>query len=469
VLIRRAEVGGRRCDVRVAGGRVTQVAARLARERGEPVVDARSGALLPGLADHHLHLLAMAAAARSADCSPRAVGDASGLAAALRQAVPDGQGWIRGVGLDERVAGPLDRDRLDALVPELALPVRLQHRSGALWILNSAAVGRLRLDDGAGIEGAERDERGRATGRLWRADRALRAALGSEPPDLAGTGAMLAAAGVTAVTDATPELGEHAVRLLSDARAAGALPQRVQLLGAPAGPLPGGLTAGPAKLLQPEHEPPDFAGLLAAIRDHHRTGRPVAVHCVTREAMVLTVAALGEAGVLPGDRIEHAALVPPELAARLAGVAVVTQPGFLADRGSAYRQALAPRELGDLYRYGSLLRAGIRVAPSSDAPFGPADPWLVLRAARDRCADDGQVIGAGERVSVRTALAGMLSPLRRPGGAPRRVRPGSAADLCLLHVPLAAALAEPDARAVRLVMIGGRRVAGEDGPGGAPC
>jgi predicted amidohydrolase YtcJ len=455
--------------VRVAGGHVTQVAGVLAGERGEAVVDARSGALLPGLADHHLHLLAMAAAARSADCSPRAVGDASGLAAVLRQAVLDAQGWVRGVGLDERVAGPLDRDRLDALVPGLAVPVRLQHRSGALWILNSAAIDRLRLDDGTDLAGAERDAQGRATGRLWRADRALREALGSDPPDLAGTGAMLAAAGVTAVTDATPDLGESAVRLLADAHADGSLPQRLQLMGAPAGPLPGGLTAGPAKLLLPEHEPPDYRRLLAAVRDHHAAGRAVAVHCLTREALVLTVAALEEAGVLAGDRIEHAALVPSELISRLAGVAVVTQPGFLADRGSAYGQTLALDELGDLYRYGSLLRAGIRVAPSSDAPFGPADPWRVLRAARDRCADDGRVMAAGERVSVRAALAGMLSPLLEPGGPPRRVRAGSPADVCLLHVPLAAALAEPDAGLVRLVLIGGRRVAGEDVPGGAEC
>ncbi|WP_229758442.1 hypothetical protein [Peterkaempfera bronchialis] len=53
--------------------------------------------------------------------------------------------WVRGVGYHESVAGPLDRDRLDALVAHR--PVRVQHRSGALWILNSAGAALLGLDD----------------------------------------------------------------------------------------------------------------------------------------------------------------------------------------------------------------------------------------------------------------------------------------------------------------------------------
>ena len=65
------------------------------------MVDAAGGALLPGLHDHHVHLMAMAAARDSVD-----VGTA-GLAA-LRTA--PGDDWVRAVGYHESIAGPLDRD-----------------------------------------------------------------------------------------------------------------------------------------------------------------------------------------------------------------------------------------------------------------------------------------------------------------------------------------------------------------------
>ena len=62
----RVDVDGACTDVRIAGGRVHQVGNSLPRA-GTRVVDAGGGALLPGLHDHHLHLLAMAARDRSLD------------------------------------------------------------------------------------------------------------------------------------------------------------------------------------------------------------------------------------------------------------------------------------------------------------------------------------------------------------------------------------------------------------------
>jgi predicted amidohydrolase YtcJ len=163
------------------------------------------------------------------------------------------------------------------------------------------------------------------------------------------------------------------------------------------------------------------------------------VHCVTREALVLLVAALREAGARPGDRIEHAALVPADLVPDLArlGVRVVTQPGFLADRGDGFLRDVDPRDRDDLYRCGSLLRAGIGVALSSDAPYGPLDPWAVIDAAVARRTASGQVAGPGEAITFARALDAYLAPLGDPGGPPRRVRPGLPADLVVLRAPLA--------------------------------
>ena len=143
---------------------------------------------------------------------------------------------------------------------------------------------------------------------------------------------------------------------------------------------------------------------------------------------MLLLAALGEAGARPGDRIEHAALIPPELVPELArlGVRVVTQPGFLADRGDDFLRDVPPADHPDLYRCATLLRGGVPVALSSDAPFGPLDPWAVIAAAAGRRTASGQVAGPGERITFTRALDAYLAPPGDPGGPPRRVGPGPA-------------------------------------------
>ena len=207
------------------------------------------------------------------------------------------------------------------------------------------------------------------------------------------------------------------------------------LLGAPlAGELPAGLRLGPYKILLHDHDLPGTDELTARIAAAHSAGRAVAVHCVTRESLLLTVACLLTTGVRAGDRIEHGAIVPPELYELLlsAGLPVVTQPAFVADRGDDYLREVDPADLPCLYPYRSLLAAGIEVAPSSDAPFGELDPWRVLAAAAARRTETGQLIGPEEVVAPEVSLAGYLSSPLDPGGPPRHVLPGAPADLCLL-------------------------------------
>src|ERR671916_1771459 len=86
LVFRDVDVDGRRVDVRVVGGRVAGVGPGLAPAPGTAVVDGGGGALLPGLHDHHLHLLAAAAARRSVAAGPPAVRDPAALAASLRAA-----------------------------------------------------------------------------------------------------------------------------------------------------------------------------------------------------------------------------------------------------------------------------------------------------------------------------------------------------------------------------------------------
>jgi predicted amidohydrolase YtcJ len=351
-----------------------------------------------------------------------------------------GTGWVRGVGW----SGHGDRHDLDRVAPDR--PVRVQHRSGALWTVNSVGVRELELDS-VDHPGVERDAGGRPTGRLWRMDAWLGQRLGRELPDLESLGRSLAGLGITGVADASPDLDRATCELLR-----GGVPQHLLLLGDPDGD-------GPFKLVLPDHDLPPLGDLVARLRELRP--RPVAVHCVSREALVLLLAAWEEVGRVPVDRVEHAALVPPELAGTL-GAAVVTQPGFVLARGDGYLRDVAARDHPDLYRYASLLRAGVAVVPSSDAPYGPVDPWCVLRAARDRRTRSGRDLGAAEAVSTAQALAGMLKPLDALSAPPRRVVAGATADLVLLHTSLEEGLAAPDAALVRTTWIRGERVHGHD-------
>lgn len=448
MLIRDAEVGDQRVDVRCHAGRIVEVAPGLAAAPGERVLDAGGGALLRGLHDHHLHLQALAAARRSIPCGPPSVEDRDALAAALRAARPE-QGWLRGTGYFESVAGPLDRDALDALRSDV--PLRIQHRSGSMWLLNSRAVEALDLER-APAAAVERDPQGRPTGRLFRADGWLRKRLpGAAPPPLDDVGALLAGLGLTAVTDASPGNDAATLEGLRAAQAEGALPLHVEAMGRlslPDAEVPSEtsgprLRVGAHKILLDEPALPDLDALVERIRAAHEAARPVAVHCVTRIELHFALAAFEAAHAIPGDRIEHASVAPPESleTIRRLGLRVVTQPNFVAERGDAYRRQVAPRDRPHLYRVASWRTAGVPVAGGTDAPFGDPDPWKAMRAAVDRTSRDGHVLGPGERVTPEQALALFQSDafgssvIPSRAAHPKPVTVGEPADLCLLGVP----------------------------------
>lgn len=449
LLIRNCEVDGiARADVRVRTGRVVDVAPSLPSD-GDHAIDAAGGALIPGLHDHHLHLFALAADLRSVPCGPDDLRDSDGLAAALRAAAAHGP--VRGTRYFESVAGPLDRDVLDRCVADV--PVRVQHRSGAAWFLNSAALAATGLLD-SDHPAVERAGDGRATGRIVRGDHLLRNIDGVRPR-LAYVGRLLASYGVTGVTDATPRLDVDSVTALHAAQDSGALPQRMLLLGAP---LEAAATRGvPWKILVDEATDLDPAALLDEIHAAHAVDRPVALHCTSRAETVLAFDVLRRSGPVRGDRLEHAGVLPVEVDSDLAkaGVTVVTQPHFIAERGDDYLAEVDAADHELLYRCGSLIDARVPVAAGTDAPFGRPDPWAVIAAATARRTSRGVVVSARERVSPRRALDLFLGPPLAPGGTPRRIKPGLVADLCLLKAPLDDVLAEPSAECVAATIIDG--------------
>ncbi len=484
LLITDTEVRGRRTSVLITDGKVAAIDDRPDLPAGTERLAAHGGALLPGLHDHHLHLRATAAALRSVRVGPPEVTDAEGFRRVLGHEARrvGAAGWVRAVGYHESVAGSPDRDTLDAVTGNV--PTRVQHRSGSLWILNSAGLGAAGLDHVV-HPGVERDAEGRPTGRIWRGDRLLRPLSRVDHSALAAVSADAAAYGVTGLTEATPAHSAEELADLAAARAAGAIVQRLHLM-APAGTPPlhaDGVTLGPTKIILDDDALPTLDQLVAMVGHAHASSRPVAFHCVTEVQAVLALTALTAASDLTsasdltaatalggdaprgpdpgpgGDRIEHASLFPPGLDALAvaAGVTVVTQPHFVAERGDEYLASLTASELDHLYRVASLRGAGVPLAAGSDAPFGTLDPWSGIRAAVRRQTRSGRVLGDAERLSPRQALELYLGSAERPG-RPRAVRVGSVADLCLLAVPLAQALDDPTSEMVAATLVGGRLV-----------
>jgi predicted amidohydrolase YtcJ len=256
------------------------------------VIDAAGGVAVPAFHDAHLHLLSYARTHTRLDC--RAVNSLAALSGRLvahARALPPGA-WVRAWGYDEarlREGRHPDRHDLDAAVPDR--PVRLQHRSLHLDVLNTAALRALGLLDGPAPL-VERDAAtGAPTGRLYHAAALLRERL-PRPTEAELATAVRAATnrllawGVTSVQDASHTNGPAEWALFARLAARGALGVRVFVMpGAgrwPGGllPLPGGegqgkgasiqdptlaaVTLTRAQMIRGRGRPPGSAGVLPA-------------------------------------------------------------------------------------------------------------------------------------------------------------------------------------------------------------
>jgi predicted amidohydrolase YtcJ len=412
ILIVGSEVEGHGLvDVQIRGERIARIGHDIRRGDEDTIIDADGGALLPGLHDHHIHLLAVAASRQSVWCGPPSVRDQATLAAVLRRAAAliGPASWLRGIGYHESVAGALDRRLLDTMVDDR--PVRVQHRSGQLWVFNTMGSNRTGLPD--------------ASGHLWHGDARLRTPGELDRVDVAPVGELLASYGVTGVTDATVTNGPAEAGFLRDS-----LPQSVMVMGDDR------LDVGPRKVVLHDDRLPPLSKFVGLIVDSHRRGRAVAVHSVTRGSLLYSLAGFEDAGAEPGDRIEHGSVIPDEAVSSLArlGLTVVTQPNFVTERGDDYLRDVDVDDRPFLYRLKTLLDGGVAVAAGTDASFGHPDPWRAINAAVNRQTVDGAVLGPQERISPEQALALFKGDGPDPTRG-RAVRPGAPADLCLLRSP----------------------------------
>jgi hypothetical protein len=212
---------------------------------------------------------------------------------------------------------------------------------------------------------------------------------------------------------------------------------------------------------------PSAGDLAHRLRVAATSGAQVAVHCTGAATLVAALDAFARLPARDRDgrrhRLEHLGECPPPLVARIAalGLTVVTNPGFVYWRGDVYRQETEGAARAWLYRARSLLAAGIPVAGASDAPVVAPSPWLAIATARTRRTSGGNVLGAGERVDARAALAMFTTEAARSLHADRlgALVPGAPADLVVVTPdPSRASPAAVRETEVALTMIDGKIV-----------
>ena len=140
-----------------------------------------------------------------------------------------------------------------------------------------------------------------------------------------------------------------------------------------------------------------------------RAGVQAGFHCIGDDAVTAAVAGLRRAAETLGTeavraarhRLEHVEMVAAEDFATLADLGVVAsvQPAFDAawgGPGELYEQRLG-RRAATMNPFGSLHRAGVRLAFGTDAPVTPLAGWATVRAAAQHVRPD-------QRLSVAVAF-----------------------------------------------------------------
>ena len=147
--------------------------------------------------------------------------------------------------------------------------------------------------------------------------------------------------------------------------------------------------------------PAELTDLLARATAH---GLAVAVHAIGDAAVSAALDAFAATGAR--GSIEHAQLMAHPDIARMGalGVTASVQPAHLLDDRDVTERCW-PDRADRCFPLRSLLDAGVTLAMGSDAPVAPLDPWLAMAAAVHRSADERPAWHPQEAVTPAEALA----------------------------------------------------------------
>lgn len=472
VLIRDCTIEGvPGSSVYCEGGRVARVSkgGELSLPPRAEVVEANGGTVLPGLVDSHCHPFEYGWLKRSVDL--RGSGNITGVRLRLQAGVQRSRPgeWVFGRGWDEeQFPGKKmpNRGDIDDVTPDN--PVALSRVCGHVALLNSRAIGELKLDSEVG------DEYERASSNLTGIvkETAMTRALAAIPrspegcaADLQAVEAEAAKLGLTTLhCIVSPEGFREELAALAQLAASGSLSLRyrayvplealelVEAGGVFAGAqtdrlringvkifADGSLGARTAALREPYSDDPSNSGILrmtdeqlsSAVEAADSKGLQAIVHAIGDRAVEQAVDALSRVtgGRNPKrHRIEHAALLPRDLRGKMVrhGIRAAVQPLFVtSDTWAAAR--LGEERVRDLYPFRSMLAEGIVASGGSDSPVESLSPVLGMWASMDR---GGSVTEEG--IGLPQAIALYTSNAASNGFDESGISEGAPADLTVL-------------------------------------
>ena len=436
-------------------------------------IDLKGRRVLPGFIDAHMHPFFLADCISQIACTPPITNSIEELLQHISKKLEE-QGtdaWIEGWGFDE---GKLKEHRtptrwdLDKVAP--STPVVIIRTCCHIIVANSKALKMAGIDKNTSNPHGgqiDKDENGELTGILRESAREMifnivpTKAFEESATNLANLSPILLAHGITSITEMLARTGAiEYFDLYNRAREKG-LKQRTVLyyitwdidksstlkkeMVCSDNPiyiggikiLADGSVSGKTAWIDPPYFSDDKnyglsttsrEELLEASEYAKRNKIQLVVHAMGEKAIDLIVDTFyGKPGWLkdkPSIRIEHAAM-PTNKALKLAaeiGIAFVTQPIFQYAEIETYLKNLGPERTKKTYPVQAMLKAGIKVAFSSDAPAtawaDPSDPFVSIKAAVTRVSYDGTDCGEEHRVDVSTAIEFYTREAQQIAGIP---------------------------------------------------
>ncbi len=241
--------------------------------------------------------------------------------------------------------------------------------------------------------------------------------------------------------------------------------------------LDGGMSSRTAAVMKPYAYPPgagrgilnyDQKGINHEIQKYEKAGYQVSVHAQGDRALGMLIKAF-ERAIAQGNplrhHIVHAGNLTPEQIDKVKelNLYIVSQANFFSLLGDGFKEAYGPPRSEELYRFGTLVRRGIKLAFSSDSPVAEPNPLVGVRDAVCRKTGGGQDFGpsaecltAEQALSLYTREAAYFSFDEKERGT---LREGKLADMVVLDQdPLQTPPERISEIRVKMTVVGGKIV-----------